>query len=112
MEMELSHEDGYVLAAIAGRIDDSAGEAFKERLHPLVGQRGTKVVIDVSQAKFITSRGIGDLVSLVVHANASGSRVVIAACSPFIATVLAAAKLDRFFEMTPTTSEAVSRLLG
>jgi anti-sigma B factor antagonist len=112
MELELSHEKGYVLAATAGRIDESAQEPFKERLHPLFSQRGTKVVLDLSQSKFITSMGIGLLVSLVVHANTSGSRVVIAACSPFIAGVLETAKLNKFFEMAATTSEAISRLTG
>jgi anti-anti-sigma factor len=112
MELELSHEQGYVLASTVGRIDDAAEELITQRLHPLVGQRGTKLVLDISQSKFITSRGIGVLVSLVGHANTNGSRVVIAACPPFIATVLETTKLNRFFEMAATRSEAISRLLG
>ena len=112
MELELSHEDGYVLATAAGRIDDSAEALFQERLHPLVGQRGTKVVLDLSQSKYITSKGIGSLVSLVVHANSCGSRVVVAACSPFIAMALETTKLTRFFEIAATTSEAISLVSG
>jgi anti-sigma B factor antagonist len=112
MELDLSYENGYLLASTRGRIDDSAEAIFKERLHPLVGQRGAKVIIDLSQSHYITSRGIGCLVSLVVHANASGSRVVLAACSPFIAKVLETTKLNKFFEMIPTVSEAISLLMG
>jgi anti-anti-sigma factor len=112
VELELSHEEGYVLAATAGRIDDSTDELFKERLHPLVCQRGTKVILDLSQSKLITSRGIGSLVSLVVHANASGSRVVLAACTPFVATVLETSKLNKFFDITASTSEALSLFSG
>jgi anti-anti-sigma factor len=111
MELELSHENGYVLVSTRGRIDDAIESILKEQLHPLVGQRGTRIVLDLSQSNYITSRGIGSLVSLVVHANASGSRVIIAACSPFITKVLETAKLNKFFEMTPTVSEAISLLM-
>lgn len=112
MELQLSHEEGYVLASTVGRIDDSAGEPFKERLHPLVAQRGAKIVLDLSQSDFITSMGIGALVSLVVHANSSGSRVVVAACTPFVAAVLETTKLNKFIDIAATRSEAVSLLLG
>lgn len=110
MELQVSHEEDYVLAATVGRTDDSADELFREGLHPLVGQRGTKVVLDLAQSNFITSRGIGVLVSLVVHANTNGSRVIMAACSPFIAAVFETTKLNTFFQVAPTVSEAVSRL--
>ena len=73
MELKLSHEDGYVLAEVAGPIDVEAGELFREFLHPLVGQPGTKVVVEMSKANRINSYGIGRLVSLCpshsVHAT-------------------------------------------
>jgi len=110
MELQVSHEDNCVLAATAGRIDDSAEELFRDRLHPLVGQRGTRLVLDLSQSNFITSRGIGLLVSLVAHANTNGSRVIMAACSPFIVAVFETTKLNTFFQIAPTVSEAISQL--
>jgi anti-anti-sigma factor len=112
MQLKVSHEDGCVLGATTGPIDDSAKELFHEYLHPLVTQRGTKVVVDLSQSNFITSNGISQLVSLAVHANSSGSRVILAACSPFISAVLERCKLNTFFEMADSVAEAVGRLLG
>jgi anti-sigma B factor antagonist len=112
MELEISHGDGYVLATTAGAIDDSAAGRFRESLHPLVGQSGTKVVLDLSRSSFINSRGIALLESLVNHANVNGSRVILAACSPFVAEVLIRCKLDRFFEMADGVSDAIRLLLG
>jgi len=112
MELKVSHEEGYVLAATTGPIDDSARELFGEYLHPLVGQSGTRVVLDLSRSNFITSNGIGQLVSVVTHANTKDSRVVLAACSPFICVVLARCKLNKFFEMADTVPDAVRLLLG
>jgi hypothetical protein len=52
------------------------------------------------------------LVSVVTHANTSGSRVVIAACSPFISEVLDRNKLNTFFEMADSVPDAIRRVLG
>lgn len=112
MELKVSQEDGYVLAATVGPIDDSAKELFKELLHPLVGQRGTKLVLDLSQSKFINSNGIGQLVALAVNANTNGSRIILSACSPFVAVVLDRSKLNTFFAMADSVPEAIRLILN
>ena len=112
MELQVSHEDGFVLATTTGPIDDASRDLFREALHPLVGQSGTKLVLDLSQSNFITSTGIGQLISVATHANSSGSRVVLAACSPFISVVLNRCKLNKFFDMAETTPDAIRIVLG
>jgi anti-anti-sigma factor len=112
MELKVSHEVGYVLAATSGPVEDSARELFRELLHPLVGQAGTNLVIDLSQSNFITSNGIAQLISVTTHANTSGSRVVLAACSPFISVVLNRCKLNKFFDMTETVPDAIRLLMA
>ena len=112
MELKVSHEEGYVLATTVGIVDDAARELFRESLHPLVRQSGTNVVLDLSRSNFIDSSGIGQLVAVVTHANSSGSRIVLAACSPFIAEVLNRTKLNRFFETADSVAEAIRRVLG
>ena len=107
MELDVSHEPGYVLATARGFVDDSAGELFREHLHPLVGQPGTTLVLDLSGAKRINSAGLSYLVMLATNANTNSSRVVLAAPSSFIAVVLNRSKLDQFFEIAPTVSEAI-----
>jgi len=111
MELDVAHEEGYVLATVGGFVDDSAGDLFREFLHPLVGQQGAKLVLELSGAKRVNSAGLSHLVMLVTNANTNSSRVVMAACSPFIAGVLNRSKLDEFFDVAETTTEAVDRLL-
>ena len=112
MELRVAHKEGYVLATASGHLDDSARELFRERLHPLVGQHGTKLVLDLSDAKRVNSAGLSHLVMLATNANTNSSRVVLAACSPFIAVVLSRSKLDHFFEVAETVEEAAERLSG
>jgi anti-anti-sigma factor len=111
MELNLSHESGYVLAVTAGPIDDSVEDLFREYLHPLVGRPGTNVIFDLSKSNFITSKGLGQLVSLTIHANTSSSRVILAGCTAFLAVVLDRSKLTQFFEIVPTTANAIRRIL-
>lgn len=110
MELTVSHEAGYVLASTVGPIDDSAGELFREYLHPLVGQRGAKLVLDLSKSNYITSSGLGELMSLVVHANTSSSQVVLAAATPFLSVVFDRSKVNLFFTVVGTVAEAVQAL--
>ncbi len=110
MELKVEEREGYVLATASGYVDDSARELFRDRLHPLVGDPGTKLVLVLSDAKRINSAGLSHLVMLVTNANTNSSRVVLAACSPFIAVVLNRSKLDHFFEVAETVEEAVERL--
>jgi anti-anti-sigma factor len=112
MELKIEDKAGYVLATAGGYVDDSARELFREHLHPLVGQRGAKLVLDLSGAKRVNSAGLSHLVMLVTNANTNSSRVVMAACSPFIAGVLSRSKLDQFFELAESVEEAVARLTG
>ncbi len=99
------------MANTSGPIDESAGDLFREYLHPLVGQAGTKVVLDLSNSERINSMGIGALVSLAVNANTNSSRVVLAACRSFVTIVVDRSGLNRFFDLAETVPEAVNRVL-
>lgn len=112
MELSLSHEPGYVLARTSGTIDESAGQPFRENLHPLVATKGTRVILDLSDSQRISSAGIAQLVRLVTDANTCGSRVVFTRVPPFIAEVFRVTRLNRLFEMTETVSEAVEKAAG
>ena len=112
MDLTIFPKEGYVLAAVTGRIDDSADRLFREHLFSLLAQSSTNVVLDLSQAKLMSSHGIGHLVSLAAHANTNSSRVILAACSPFVAIVLTRCKLDGFFEMAESVEAAVRRIRG
>jgi len=107
VELKVSHEVGYVLAGTEGSIDDSAEALFLEYLHPLLGQKGTKLVLDLSKSNYITSKGLGQLVSLAAHANMNSSKVALAACSPFISVVLDRSKLAMFFTVSATVPDAI-----
>lgn len=108
MELTLSKHDGHVIAHTSGPIDESAREAFREHLHPIVGMRDSRLIIDLSQSTRINSQGLSHLVTLVAHANTSGSRVVLCGVPPFVSVVLSVTRLNQFFELALDQATAVA----
>jgi anti-anti-sigma factor len=107
VELQVTQEATYVLAQTRGPIDHEAEGLFREHLHPPAGQKGTRIVLDLSQSDFITSEGVGQIVVLVAHANAQSSRVIVAGCTPFVRTVFDRCKLDKYLEMADSAADAV-----
>ena len=108
MELTLEKRDGFVLARTRGVIGTDSGAAFREHLHPIVGDHGARVVVDLSGSERINSDGLAQLVRLVSDANTRGSQLVFAAPTPFVANVFSITRLDTFFRVVGTVEEAMS----
>lgn len=111
MELTVTHHEGYVVAQTTGPIDRSAGDLFREYLHPLIGQGGTRVVVDLSGSPRINSDGVSMLTLLVADANTNGSHVVFAAPSPFVQNVFSVTRLIAFFDVEDNLSAAVENVM-
>jgi anti-anti-sigma factor len=110
VDLALTQEDGYYLAATEGTLDESVHGPFREKLHPLFADKGQKLVIDLSGSKRINSEGLSALVRLVTDANTRGCRVVYASPAPFVAEVFQVTRLGLFFTVAPTRAAAVEAL--
>ena len=109
MDLQLKSYEGIPVAQITGPLDESAREPFREHLHPLVGQRGSRLIIDLAGAPRINSPGIGNLVALMADANTHESRVVLCNLQTFVAMVIGVTKLDRFFALADNLDDAVAK---
>jgi anti-anti-sigma factor len=109
MELTLKTQDGITIAAAHGALDDSARTPFREQLHPLVGNKGTRLVLDLGDSPRVNSQGIGNLVALTADANTNDSVVVLCNIQPYVAMVINITKLDRFFTIAPDLPAAINR---
>ena len=108
MDLLVAHHEGHVLAKINGPLDERAREPFREKLHPLFAQKGTRLIVDLAGSPRINSAGLGNLVALVADANTNGCRVTFCALTPFVASVMSVTKLDKFFDIAPSVQDAVN----
>jgi anti-anti-sigma factor len=109
MELTLSSRDGFTVAVTKGPLDETAREPFREHLHPLVGQKGTRLIIDLAGSPRVNSPGIGNLVALTADANTNNSRVVLCNLQPYFSMVIGVTKLDRFFTIVTDLDAAVAK---
>src|SRR5262245_874143 len=108
MELTLTARDGFTIAATKGAIDESARDSFREHLHPLVGKKGTRLIIDLAGSPRINSAGIGNLVALTADANTNESRIVLCNAQTFVSMVISITKLDKFFTIAPNLDAAIA----
>jgi anti-sigma B factor antagonist len=109
MELTLRTRDGFTVAATSGPLDDTARERFREQLHPLVGVKGTQLILDLAGSQRINSPGIGNLVALTADANTNDSRVVLCNLQPYVSMVISVTKLDRFFTIVTDLDAAIAK---
>ena len=112
LEITLGSRDGITVATTKGNLDESARDAFREKLHPVVGQKGAKLIVDLSGSDRVNSAGIGNLVALTADANTNDSRVVFCNTKPYVSMVISVTKLDKYFTVAKDLDEAVKTLLA
>ena len=108
LELTLSTKDGFTVASTKGVLDDSARDSFREKLHPLVGQKGTRLIVDLSGSPRVNSPGIGNLVALNADANTNSSCVIFCNLQPYVSMVIGVTKLDKFFNIATDLDAAVA----
>lgn len=109
MELNLTTQDGITIATTQGPLDDSARAPFREHLHPLVGLKGARIVLDLAGSPRVSSPGIGNLVALTADANTNAGLIVLCNIQPYVEMVIKITKLDRFFTIAADVPAAIER---
>jgi anti-sigma B factor antagonist len=112
MDMTVTPQGDHILVKLSGPLGEDSRDAFREQLHPLIGENGAKFLIDLSEVPRVNSPGMGSLVALAADANTHGGRVILCNPSSFVTVVLNVTRLNTFFEIAPTVEEGRQRLSG
>ncbi|NOX57657.1 MAG: STAS domain-containing protein [Planctomycetes bacterium] len=99
-------DDGVSVIAMSGELGSHSEDAIRDQLHPIVGERSAKVIVDMTHVKTIDSSGLSHLIGLVTHARMANSRVVLSGPSSFVRGVLEVTQLDRWFELADSVEQA------
>lgn len=110
MTVEVEDYDGVKVLRLRGELAGGEKDVFVESVTDLLGQPGARLVFDLGGVSFMNSAGLGALVRLVAQANVQEARIILANLSAYITGVVEMTKLNRFFEICPTTQDAVQAL--
>jgi len=110
MEPNIEMKSGVAVVHLSGELRGPDDGAVSPVVEKALDGTNPKIVIELSGVSYVSSAGLGELVQLVSRANSQNARMVLCAPSPFVAGVLKATRLDRFFEMFPTADAAMAAL--
>ena len=110
MSVQIEDQAGVKIVRPQGDLVGDDGGEFVEAVTNLLTGPGTRIVIDLGGVPFVNSTGLSELVRVNSQANIQEARVILADPSPFVAGVLQTTRLDRFFEVCPSTAQAVEKL--
>ena len=110
MEMNVTRDGDLVLVELAGPMGEESRDMFRSQLHPLIGERGARFLIDMSGVQRINSPGVGSLVALAADANTHNGRVILCSPSSFVTVILNVTRLNTFFEIAASIAEGRERL--
>jgi anti-anti-sigma factor len=111
MEIETKNLKRADLVKVAGRVDSSTAPDLEKEFNGLLEQGRFRIVVDMSELKFISSSGLRVLISTAKACRRwNRGDVFLAALTPEIQSTFELAGLTRVFKIFPDTVEAVGNL--
>ncbi len=103
-------QDGVdIVEIMVSRISDDNLTEIRDALRENT-KEGRLIVIDLSRVEYISSVGLGVLVSIYKHIRSRNARLALAPVHPAVMDILESALLTRLFEVLPDRETAVKEL--
>jgi anti-sigma B factor antagonist len=107
MEIPVDNLDGVAVAAVpVDELDASNSTEFKRDITPVL-QSQTKLVLDLSQLRFVDSSGLGAMLSCLRQLSAKGGDLKLCAMSKQVRALFELVRMHRIFDIYPSKEEAV-----
>jgi len=90
--------------------DDEQMDQLVAQVTDLMASGSAGIVLDMSQASFVSSCGLSALVRIVAQGNIQECGVLLAATTSSLAGMLEVTRLDRFLSVRPTVKDAIAEL--
>ena len=99
LQISVARNEDVTIVTMRGDADLAAADVLSNALLPIAASRPAYVMVDLAGLTFISSLGIGQLVSLRRGLAAHGGKVTIAAPQPRVMQALKHAQVESLFEI-------------
>lgn len=110
MVLHQRKEQGVDVVGVSGRLTLIEVAEAREKLKSIAKDGTGKLVIDLSETTFMDSGGLSVLISAFKAVQARNGRLVLAAPSPSIQSLIELTRLQHIFEIFQSTEAAISVL--
>ena len=106
MNYSIDPEDNAIIVRVDGRVDESSWEEFGTALSQAILQAGqsglARVVIDLSNLEYMSSRGLRVLTVAKGQADEAAISIALASPNDIMREILAISRYDKLFTITDT----------
>ena len=99
--------DDAAVIGLSGDLDLATAPELRTALHEALTER-TKIIVDMSELRFLDSTGLGVLVRVHKKAKAAGGLVAFTSVPGNVVKILEVTCLDRVFPVYDTVDEALA----
>jgi len=110
MEIRERRDGDFIILSPAGRIDNDSSAAFQQKLLSCIGAPAARVVVDLSGVEFISSAGLGALMTAAKQAKASQARIGVAALRPVVQEIFTISRFGHVVRVFATPADAMAAL--
>ena len=110
MSVTFEHTCDYYLAHVTGSLDSQSSEEFRSCLQPIVEQRNSDLILDLSETEYINSEGLDRIIQLHLAAKKNLRRLILISPVSFVRQVLSITKLDTLLTITDARADAIAAL--
>jgi anti-sigma B factor antagonist len=112
MLWEIEHREQIAICRLTGELDAGAATDLVAVLDREIDAGVHRLVVDLARVGYIDSSGLGALVKVLKKARSAGGDVRLVGPGPDVRKVLELTRLDRIFEISRTTDDAVRQYLA
>ena len=103
-------DDDALVATVRGEIHVSTAPEFSRRLNAALDRGRTRVVLDLTEVRFIDSTGLSVLLSGLREVSRRQGQLALALSNPPVLRLFEITRLDTTFDIAPTREEALERV--
>ena len=104
---EAVEQEGATVVCLKGDVDLHRAPELHERLVKITNGRPDRVVVDLTDVRYIDSSGVATLISAFQRVNQHGGTLFLAGLQPRVRSVFEIAQLERILPMYASRQEAL-----
>ena len=109
LKMEQRHVGAAAVVKISGSAGMEEAEFLRRELEALAGQQIPLAILDLSDMSFISSLGLGAIISMHLKSRHHGGKIAIVHPQPAVLNVLETTRLTQLFPIFATIDAAISK---
>ena len=104
----MEEKNGITVCRMTGDIDINTSPEFKKALDEAIGSKKDKIVINLSEVRYVDSSGLATLVEVLKNMRAYGGKLKLVSLSDKVRGLFEITKLDKLFDIVADEDSAVN----